>query len=375
VPQSPPDPGRTARLSAEQYDALRGQVPQSAHGALRIATERFDADSVLLVPVCAPVPVSRLISCALRYAALVGADNPAQLPALLYDATGDPWPLAHYFPVVAQLPDAARAEWFAQVRAVAFHPSLDLRLIGERRQDLTEQLPSSARWLVAGHVIEVLGQRPDILQRFLVRPRHIRLYTSGTAFAQDGGVAGGDYDAARERVQLGLGRLFEGFGGRLPGVAPFLHEFGHMLDAFDASAGTMGAGSGLLPGLSPRDGDLFDAEARRLFASGKALEARRYADYRAGAASRDADAPLPIGHPYVFQNDGEFIAGYLELFLRTPHRFAALNPELFAGFARALRQDPRPAWSEDFAFYARENEAAYRRGAPLAPAGITIPDA
>ena len=365
----------TIRLSPEECDDLRGLAPQPLGGALRVGGATWDARATLVCPACAPAPVAGLIACAERYAALTGADNPAQLPALLFDLNGDPWPLVHYFPAAGIVPDARRAAHFAQVSAVAAHPNFDLRLIGERRQDLTALLPASGRWLAAGHLVEALGQRPDILAAFLGRPRHFRLYTSGPAFEQDGGIAGGDYDAARERVQLGLSRLFEGFRERRPGVAPFLHELGHMLDAFDAATGGMGRGSGLLPGLAPSDGALFDAEARRLFLAGKALEARRYAAMQRGSVRPRAGAELPIGHPYVFQNDGEFIAGYFELFLRTPNRIAALNPDLFGGFARLLRQDPRPAWPEDFAFYVRENEAAYLSGAPLAPAGITVPAA
>jgi hypothetical protein len=363
------------RLSHDAYDDLRGTSPQPAGGALRVGGATWDGRATVVCPVCAPAPVAGLIACADRYAALTGAGNPAQLPALLFDLNGDPWPLVHYFPAAGNLPDARRANYFAQVGMVAAHPSLDLRLTGERRSDLTVRLPASARWLVAGHLIEVLGQRPDILHAFLAQPRHFRLYTTAAAFEQDGGVAGGDYDADRERVQLGLSRLFEGFRDHQPGVAPFLHELGHMLDAFDAATGAMGHGRGLLPGLALEDGALFDADARRLFISGKTLELRRYAALQSGAAQARAGADLPIGHPYVFQNDGEFIAGYLELFLRTPGRFAALNPELFDAFDHLLRQDPRRWWPQDFAFYVRENEAAYLSGAALAPAGITVPAA
>jgi hypothetical protein len=340
-----------------------------------LGTRWLDGRARLLCPGCPPVPVAALAAWAARYAALAGGANPAQLPALLFDANGDPWPLTHYFVTAAALPDAARAAFFAQVAAVGMHPNLDLRLIGERRHDVTAHMPASARWLAAGQLVELLGQRPDILTAFLSRPRHVRVYTTGAAFAHDGGVAGGDYDAQRERVQLGLARLFEGYHGALPGVAPLLHELGHMLDAFDPATGGMGWGRGLLPGLAPGDGALYDAEARRLFVTGKALEARRYAAIQTSAARPRADGELPIGHPYVFQNDGEFIAGYLELFWRTPHRFAALNPDLYAAFSTLLRQDPRRARLEDFAYYVRENESVYQTGAPINPAGISIPAA
>lgn len=361
-------------LTAAEYEVARCVAPQPSRDALEAGAARWPARATLACPDALPASVARLIAGAEVYRKLTGAANPAQLPALLFDATGDPWPLHHFFPMTGALDGAARGEWFARVGWVAAHPHFDLRLLGERRRDLTDLMPPSTRWLAAGHIAEVLGERPDLLEVFLARPRHFRLYATGAAFAHDGGVAGGDYDAGRERIQLGLARLFEGFGAARPGAAPFLHELGHMLDAFDPASGGMHQSHGVLPGLDPGDGALYDAEARRLFLLGKALEAERYEALHTGAArARDDDTNLPLGHPYVFQNDGEFIAGYLELYLRTPNRFAARNPALYDGFSRLLRQDPRVAWPEDFEFYVRENRAVYLRGEALARAGITVP--
>lgn len=376
-PSTQPEPP-TVQWSLDDYAKYARAVPQAVAGGLSLGGV-FLPDDVIVAPFGHVRAMVRDISgWAARYRELLGRDNPAQLAALLFDATGDPWSLAHYFPAVMVLADVERAALFGQIAATAHHPHLDLRLIGEGRKDLTGQLPASARWIVAGHLVEVLGQRPDILAAFLGAPRHLRLYTSARAFADDGGIAGGDYDPTRERIQLGLERVFEGFGGARPGVAPFLHELGHMLDAYDVESGTMSRGRGLLPGLDPRDGALFTPEARRRFVSGKALEARRYAVLvaRTGASpGLVPDAELPLGHPYVFQNDGEFLAGYLELFFRTPNRFGTLNPELFGGFAALLRQDPRPAWPVDFAYYVDANRAAYRGGSAIAPAGISLPRA
>ena len=164
----------------------------------------------------------------------------------------------------------------------------------------------------------------------------------------------------------------EGFYGLTPGVAPFLHEFGHMLDAFEASTGRMGFGDGLLPGLSPSDGSIYTPGARELFIRGKRMELERYlARYRSEARATD---PLPIGHPYVFQNDAEFAAGYFEMFFRNPHYFAEQNPELFQCYVELFRYDPRHAWKEDFQFYINENRNFYLSGKerPWKP-GITIP--
>ena len=167
-------------------------------------------------------------------------------------------------------------------------------------------MPPGIRQVVAGQIAEVFFHRGELLERFLATPRHIQLYATSKAFEQDGGAAGGDYNPQRESIQLVLARLFEGFFGETAGVCPFLHEFGHMLDHFDAATGRMGRSEGLLPGLSPSDGSLFNPRARALFIKGKRLELERYL---ARVRPPTASSLLPIGHPYVFQNDGEFLAG------------------------------------------------------------------
>jgi len=125
-------------------------------------------------------------------------------------------------------------------------------------------------------------------------------------------------------------------------VAPFLHEFGHMLDVCDAGTGGMRRSEGLLPGLSPSDGAIYTPEARRLFLKGKRLELERYLRHH-NTLTLARGEPPPIGHPYVFQNDTEFIAGYLEMFFRNPHAFAEQYPDLYEGFMALFRQDPRRA--------------------------------
>jgi Mlc titration factor MtfA (ptsG expression regulator) len=154
------------------------------------------------------------------------------------------------------------------------------------------------------------------------------LYTTPEAFKREGGQSGGNYDADKGCIQLALSQLYEGFYDKTPGVAPFLHEFGHMLDHFDSR--------GVLPGMHPDDGDIYTPEAREAFLKGKQLELERYLRlHERGYTQGD---PLPIGHPYVFQNDGEFVAGYFEMFFRNPHYFADLNNDLYQGFALLFRQ-------------------------------------
>lgn len=291
-----------------------------------------------------------------------------QAAALTFDSTGDLRALDHYFPIVSLLDDVDA--FYQLLRRIAQHPNFDLQLIGAYRKNLSLQMPASVRHLVAGHLAEVFFFRQDILARFLSSPRHFQIYVTPEAFQQDGGVAGGCYNPARESIQLVLSRLFEGFNGAAPGVCPFLHELGHMLDAFDSGSGSMKRGEGLYPGLKVSDGGIFTPKARTLFLQGKRLELNRYLSRREG----DLSQPVPIGHPYVFQNDGEFAAGYLEMFFRNPHYFAAQNADLFMAFVELFGYDTRRAWVEDFPHYVNANRSFYTSGQMPPKTGLTVPE-
>jgi Glucose-regulated metallo-peptidase M90 len=316
------------------------------------------------------VPARELVHAAEAHARLTGACH-AQIAALAY-AAGAPRALDWYFPLTSTLDTDELAGFDRLVGELVRHPGLDVRLIGEGRADISAELPADSRALVAGHLAEIFFYRRDILDRFLSAPRRFRLYATSRAFEQDGGVAGGDFSPEGECIQLLLSRLYEGFSGPTPGVAPFLHEFGHMLDYFDAGSGGLGRSEGLLPGLRPSDGAIYTPAARRLFLKGKRLELERYLRRYHGHAA--PGEPPPIGHPYVFQNDTEFIAGYFEMFFRNPHAFAEQNPDLYEGFMELFRQDPRRAWAADFPFYIDENRRFYASGQRAWAPGLSVPE-
>jgi hypothetical protein len=295
-----------------------------------------------------------------------------QAAALEFDARGDVCALHRYFPLTRFLRDELPG-FEALLREIVEHPHFDVRLFGEQRADLTGRLPRSARYLLAGHTAETFFYRRDILARFFSAPRHFHLYTTARAYQHDGGHAGGQYHSEREAVQLVLARLFEGFNGPTPGVAPFLHEFGHMLDFFNPASGAMRRDSdGMLPGLRSTDGAIFTPRARELFIEGKRIELHRYRVRSNRLETRD---PLPIGHPYVFQNDAEFCAGYFEMFFRNPHYFAQQNPDLFNAYVALFGYDARWGWETDFDFYINANREFYLSGQQPWPPGITLPDA
>ena len=337
-------------------------------GAVSISHDNIlDCDTPL-----GPVLGTDLLHAVATFDALTQGASSLPLAFVLFRITGQPALLDRFFPLATILEPAAQDAFHRQVAAVGLHTGLDLRLFGEGQVDLSTAIPEDTRYIVAAHLVEMFFYCPAILARVLSKPRHIWLYTTPRAFAQDGGVAGGDYDPGKERLQLVMSRLYEGFYGESPGVAPFLHEFGHMLDWMEIGAGRSEVGLGMLPGLRRTDGSLCAPRARALFLSGKRLEATRYQRCQQG---QNTVGEIPIGHPYVFQNDGEFIAGYLELFFRTPHYLAERNPGLFYAFALLFGQDTRRAWKHDFPFYVNENRKAYLPGRPrLATTSITVPD-
>ncbi len=294
-----------------------------------------------------------------------------QLADCVFQITRQSTVLNPYFPLTKTLDKSSLREFYALIGRIIRSPGFDLKLLDENLNDYGTQMPAHVVYLVAGHLAEIFFYRQDILERFLSSPRHIWLYTTPPAFTNDGGVAGGNFNPERGCLQLVLSRLYEGFNDKTPGVAPFLHEFGHLLDHFDASTGNIGKSYGLLPGLRPEDGAIYTPEARELFIKGKRLELERYMRLHEG--NYQDSGPLPIGHPYVFQNDTEFIAGYFEMFFRNPHYFAEMNPDLYQGFALLFKQDPRQAWEQDFPFYIQQNRDFYLKSGKRPPSpGITV---
>lgn len=236
--------------------------------------------------------------------------------------------------------------------------------------DCASPQAAAIAFFVACHIAEIFFHRQDILKRLLNASFQIRLHTTQNAFIRDGGAAGGNFSLEKGGIQLVLGRLYEGFNGKTPGIAPFLHEFGHLLDHFDAAEGRLSGSHGTLPGMRPDEGAIYVPKARELFMKGKELEAERYDNLRQHGFQ--PDAALPIGHPYVFQNDTEFIAGYFEMFFRNPHYFAAQNPDLYDSFVLTFGQDPRKAWTADFPFYIQQNQDFYRGDQRPPRHGLTI---
>lgn len=327
-----------------------------AHAGLLVGGALLPAGQTLDAGALGRIEADVLCALARDYRAHARETYDPPLAALVCLHTQSLAALRGFFPLLRALDIHQRNEF--EQRTARAAGLLDLRLYEQGWMGLrqTELSPDVAA-LVAGQVVEVFFFRPDLLDRLLEAPARIWLYLTHAAYQAHGGVGGGCYDPACGAVLLEQARVYEGFYAPWPGVAPLLHELGHLLDCFDPLACSQGRATGLYPGMRPSDGPFATPEARTAFLRGKRLELERYQRRREGRAA--PDEPLPLGHPYVFQNDGEFLAGYLELFFRSPHAFAARNPDLYAGYVAWLGQDPRRLWEHDFRFYLDENQRFY----------------
>lgn len=327
--------------------------------------------SITIVEFDREIPVHELTQARKKYGGSHPLDDgfSPQFAAIVYDAVGDSSAMSMYFPILEALNDLETADFHDRINGLMKSPNLDLR-VHRDNQSLADMPPSSIGYIVVGHIVEVFFWRPDLLRCLFLTPRRFDIYMAGRTYAQDGGVAGGCYDPRTESIKLVASRLFEGFFTSRPGVAPFIHEFGHMLDHFDVKSASMKSPNGLFPGMAESDGSLFSYEAQEAFLRGKRLELTRYRQAQAQYPNKE---DIPIGHPYVFQNDGEFLAGYLEMFFRNPNYFHNQNPTLYAGFQMLFQQDPRDYMREDFMHYVNENQAVYlghRNG--IQPPGLKV---
>lgn len=288
-----------------------------------------------------------------------------QIALLVFGATRRTNALDFYFPLTKILNTEEKQNFYRLAGKIMQQPRLDIRIFAVQntpmptvwRTEYIKDVPEIG-FFVACHIAEIFFYRQDILEKLMSALLRIWLYGSQSDFKRDGGAAGGNFSLEKGGIQLVLSRLFEGFKDKTPGVAPFLHEFGHLLDHFDVKQGRLTGSHGTLPGMRPDEGNIYVPKARELFLKGKALEMERYTYLQEHDYSDDVS--LPIGHPYVFQNDTEFIAGYFEMFFRNPHYFAQQNPDLYESFVLTFGQDPRKVWAADFPFYIEQNQGFYK---------------
>lgn len=353
-----------------QFDDIRHCRVTPAQGRIRIGEWEYDLDgSLRLNAPFGTIPVPALADALKPYSLLSGGECQPQAAILVYQVTGRLEALTHYFPLLRILDKRQQIEFHARLQQLASSYELRVVMKGLPEDTTFSEAPEGVRILAAGHILEVFFFQPEMLARFFKSRRSFWVYPDRRAYQAAGGAGGGSYHPVLRCVRLYMQRFFEGFYGAMPGQAPFLHELGHMLEHFNSRRGLMLPGTRLLPGMLESDGSLFNPEARTLFLEGKRLEKERYLDW--SMQSEAGRGPMPLGSPYVFQNDSEFIAGYFEMFFRNPHAFAEKNITLYRAFERLFGWDPRQAWEQDFDVYVRSNRLAYESGKPLKTAGLT----
>ena len=271
------------------------------------------------------------------------------LAGIVFQVSKELTSLGHFFPLIHTLDDAQRTEFRNRLNALL--QSTDITVTYTTQTGLTTT-PLILRVMVLGQMISCFWGRPEliaVLQR--TKPR-IALFADHQLYERAGGVGGGCYLLHEHCIMLEANRLFEGFYTPTPNVSPFLHEFGHMLDGTHMRINQLPHCVGRLPFMQDRDLSFWQK-----------AKYREVQCYTAWYHQRPpADGQMPLGHPYVFQNDGEFLAGHWEMFWRNPHAMAQQTPHLFNAFMFYVNQDPRTSLTHDYMGYVEGNRAFYQSG-------------
>jgi hypothetical protein len=352
-----------------QFDDIRQCRVLPKEGRILIGERGYDLDdSLTLDAPFGDIPIRALKDGVNPYINLSGSECQPQAAILVFQLTGQIQALAHYFPILTILNEKQQIEFHALMQGILNNRKFRVRMRELPKPHSDQPVPEGVRILIAGHLCEIFFFRQEMLARFLKQRRSFWVYPTKASFAAAGGKGGGDYHLTLKCIRLYMQRIFEGFYGAMPAQAPFIHEFGHMLEHFESWSGISRKGTGLLPGMLKKDGALYNAEAHHLFMEGKQLEMERYQKYQASQAAKTD--PQPVGNPYVFKNNSEFIAGYLEMFFRNPNTFARQNITLYRAFERLFGWDPRQAWKQDYDGYVKKNQQVYASGTAINKSGL-----
>lgn len=299
----------------------------------------------------AAIAISQLIEgwqmCALRM----------PLAGLVFQVSKELSSLGHFFPLIHTLNDTQRTEFRVRLNALLQSPQISISYTTLAGVIAT---PIILRVLVLGQIVSCFWGRPEIISALQRTKPSVALYANHQLYERAGGVGGGCYLPSEHHIMLEANRLFEGFYTPTPTVSPFLHEFGHMLDGTHMRINQLPHCVGRLP--------LMHDDVLPMWQKAKYREVQCYtAWYHQRPPS---DGQMPLGHPYVFQNDGEFLAGHWEMFWRNPYAMAQQTPYLFDALKSYVNQDPRDSLTHDYLGYIEGNRAFYQSGQRPWPAGI-----
>ena len=285
-----------------------------------------------------------------------GIENAVPMALLLYVQSKELQTLQYFFPIITQLRGQRRQRWLHWYAQLLIHTPVDIAFIRNDRHPA----PLALRCMVVGQLVSCFVDRPDVLAAFVTTAPSFWLCADERSYQRVGGIGGGCYVDTEHRILLIADRLFEGYRAAIPGVCPLLHELGHMLDGTNRRLRAEVFCRGDFP--------LMTRAHQSAWRRAKRDEVQQYEQYRTNSA---IIGRAPLGHPYVFQTDGEFLAGYWEMFWRNPNAFARTAPELYLALTQYVNHDPR-AYTTDYRGYVEGNAAFYARGERAWPSDIRI---
>lgn len=299
----------------------------------------------VVVPALPVIHAQHLLPAYQRLAA-AGISRPP-LGVLLAEHTPALQILHHFVPLLAQLTGAPRQQFLALLNQVGN----DKRLRVHLHHADTERAP--AQWLRLSVTLQLMScfwARPDILAEILHHQPTFDFFATHAAYQRAGGVGGGCYVPERHAIMLVTDRLCEGYRTPTPSVSPLLHELGHLLDGTCMRQRGWSHPRGELPSMT--------AAQRHAWYRAKRQEVTTYQYWQAHPEATH----VPFGHPYVFQTDGEFLAGYWELFWRSPQLLHHHVPELYAVLQDYVQFEAQRNQPVDYTGYHEANQQCYRNG-------------
>lgn len=292
----------------------------------------------------APHPTATQLMPAWERLHAAGIHNPP-LSVVLIEHSPDLRFMATITPLITAIQGPARQAFLALLNQIGHDPRLQVHIYG-KATDVAP--PTFLRLVVALQLASCFWLRPDIIATVLNTHPQVEWSVDRAHYAQSGGIGGGCYVPGRHTIMLESSRSCEGFRTPTPSVSPLLHEMGHLLDATAQRLHGWRTPRGELPGMTTTQ--------RTAWYHAKQHEVARY---RRWCAQPDRVTDVPFGHPYVFQNDGEFVAGYWELFWRSPALMRTHAPLMYHVLCEYVQFDACRAQPVDYTGYFHDNQQTY----------------
>jgi hypothetical protein len=329
-------------MSVLQYQL---HAHESVHYADQCLWMHAQSDWQVAVPDLPLIQAHHLLPAYQRLAA-AGMPRPP-LSVLLAEHTPALQILHHFVPLISHLHGAPRQQFLATLN----HVGNDQRLRVHLHRTNAERAP--AQWLRLCVTLQLtccFWARPDILATVLASQPTFAFFVTQTDYLQAGGVGGGCYLPSTHTIMLVTDRLCEGYRTTVPSISPLLHELGHLLDGTCMRQNGWNHPRGELPNMT--------LPQRKAWYRAKQQEVTTYQYWQA----HHDTSQIPFGHPYVFQTDGEFLAGYWELFWRSPRLLQLHVPELYAVLHEYVQFDVQRNQPADYTGYHVANQQSYANG-------------